>query len=174
MTSVRRTARILAGAALLVAVPVLAGCGTERVSDSPPAAGRPSPAGPTPYGEEGPGDTNPHYAENHAFQSTLDLSPADRAKGDTEVARVRTGLAGIADGRKSDATRIRAALTALGYAPETITTRALPPHGVTFVLALGTICVDGSLDGTAGGRVTAEAHGRYMEGTGCVKPQGGH
>ncbi|MFH8516676.1 hypothetical protein ACH4CE_16455 [Streptomyces gelaticus] len=39
---------------------------------------------------------------------------------------------------------------------------------------LGAICVEGSLDGMVNGLVTAEAHGKYLEGTGCVKPVGGH
>ncbi|WP_275408442.1 hypothetical protein [Streptomyces sp. SID9727] len=40
-------------------------------------------------------------------------------------------------------------------------------------MSLGTLRVDGSLDGMVNVLVNAEAHGRYMEGTGCVKPRGG-
>ncbi|MFF1920700.1 hypothetical protein ACFVW8_08990 [Streptomyces sp. NPDC058221] len=181
MTSARHRASVLAGAALIVLFPALAGCGTEHAQDTGSAAASgpgtvpPSPAGPTPYGEEGPGDANPHYAENHAFQSTLDLSAADRAKGEAEAAKVRAGLAGLAQERGPGEKQLRKALTGLGYAPGAIiSTGTLGPHGSTFVLGLGRICVDGSLSGSGDGLVTAEAHGRYMEGTGCVKPVGGH
>lgn len=88
--------------------------------------------------------------------------------------KVKSGLAGIAEGRKSTESRLHEALAGLGYAPETITTGTFGPHRNTFIVELGAICVEGALDGMVNGLVTAEAHGRYMEGTGCVKPRGGH
>ncbi|MCX4394266.1 hypothetical protein OG887_26390 [Streptomyces sp. NBC_00053] len=175
MTSARRTARTLAAAAALALTAVLAGCGTERAG-----AGA---GGTTPGANSGPpvrGDSSvdgsdaSKYRENHAFQSTAELSPADRAKGDAEVAKVKAALAGIAEGRKATEPRIRAALAGLGHSSGAITTGTFGPHRNTFVLDLGTICVEGSLDGMANGLVTAEAHGKYLEGTGCVKPVGGH
>ncbi|TRV79543.1 hypothetical protein FKN01_09675 [Streptomyces sp. 130] len=120
------------------------------------------------------GDANPRYAENHAFQSTLGLSEADRARGEAEVKRVKRGLAALAEGRKSTEDSVLQALHALGYPDGSVTTSTFGPHRTSFTVALGTLCLDGSLDGEAGALVNAEVHGRYMEGTGCVKPRGGH
>ncbi|SFX33987.1 hypothetical protein [Streptomyces atratus] len=179
MTSARRTARILAAAAGLVLVPVLAGCGTERsgsgaAAEGPGASSGPPSEGASPQDDPVDGSDASKYRENHAFQSTAELTPADRARGEAEVKKVKAGLAGIAEGRKAGEPRIRAALADLGYAPGTITTGTFGPHRNTFVLDLGTICVEGALDGVVNGLVTAEAHGKYLEGTGCVKPVGGH
>ncbi|WP_406454250.1 hypothetical protein OG782_24195 [Streptomyces sp. NBC_00876] len=175
MTSVRRTARVLAGAVLIVVVPALAGCGTLQS----PALGAPvgssaSPGGATPYGEEGEGDTNPRYAENHAFQSAADLSAADRTRGEAEVRKVEQGLAGIAEGRRTTEPQVFKALRALGYGDGTITTRTFGTHRTAFTLTLDRICVDGTLDGMVNGLVEADVHGVYIEGTGCVRPEGGH
>lgn len=174
MISARHTARILAGAALMALLPALAACGTERFSGSGSATGSPSPGGPTPYGEEGPGDANPHYAENHAFQSTARLTPAERTRGEGEVKKVRQGLSGLAEERRSTETTVFKALKGLGYADGTITTASFGEHRTSFTVHLGRLCLDGSLDGVANGLVNAEVHGIYLEGTGCVKPQGGH
>ncbi|MFE5090455.1 hypothetical protein ACFRCI_08630 [Streptomyces sp. NPDC056638] len=175
MTSARRTARALATASVLLLAPALAGCGTERAGDAGPAAGYSPPAvGASPYVEPDAGDGAPHYRENHAFQSTAELSPADRAKGAAEVKRVEAGLAGIAEGRRTTEAQLHAALAGLGYGHETISTGTFGPHRNTFVIDLGAICVEGALDGLVNGLVKAEAHGRYLEGTGCVKPAGGH
>lgn len=176
MSAARRTSPFLTGATALLLGAALAGCGTELVHDENAAdpGSSPSPAAASPYDGEGPGDANPHYAENHAFQSTLDLSDADRARGEAEVAKVKQGLAGTAEGRKSTEATVHRALTGLGYADEAITTGSFGPHRTSFILSLGTLCVKGSLDGMVNGLVNAEAHGRYMEGTGCVKPKGGH
>ncbi|MFB8034075.1 hypothetical protein ACFC5Z_14185 [Streptomyces sp. NPDC056004] len=175
MTSARRTARILAAAAALAILPALAGCGTEQAGSGAAAEGTPPRAAPL-DGSDDPvdGSDASKYRENHAFQSTAELSPADRTRGDAEVEKVKAGLAGIAEGRKTTEPRIRAALTGLGYSSGAITTGTFGPHRTTFLLDLGTICVEGALDGMVNGLVTAEAHGRYLEGTGCVKPVGGH
>ncbi|MEU9317683.1 hypothetical protein [Streptomyces sp. NPDC048295] len=179
MTSARCSARALAAAAALVLVPVLAGCGTERAGSGAPAGGPGASGGPpsvaaSPQGEPVDGSDASKYRENHAFQSTAELTPADRARAEAEVKKIKAGLAGIAEGRRTTEPRIRAALTGLGYAPGAITTGTFGPHRSTFVLDLGAICVEGALDGEANGLVTAEAHGKYLEGTGCVKPVGGH
>ncbi|GGV79919.1 hypothetical protein GCM10015535_17430 [Streptomyces gelaticus] len=179
MTSAGRTTRVLAAAAALVLVPVLVGCGTERAgsgaaAEGPGASSAPPPGGASPGGGPVDGSDASKYRENHAFQSTAELTPADRARGEAEVKKVKAGLAGIAEGRRTTEPRIRAALTELGYAPAAITTGTFGPHRNTFVLDLGAICVEGSLDGMVNGLVTAEAHGKYLEGTGCVKPVGGH
>ncbi|MFE7397172.1 hypothetical protein [Streptomyces sp. NPDC057557] len=175
MTSARRTARALATASVLLLAPALAGCGTERAGDAGPAAGYSPPAvGASPYVEPDVGDGAPHYRENHAFRSTAELSPADRAKGAAEVKRVEAGLAGIAEGRRTTEAQLHEALAGLGYGPEAISTGTFGPHRNTFIIDLGAICVEGALDGVVNGLVKAEAHGRYLEGTGCVKPAGGH
>lgn len=175
MISARRTTRVLTTTALIALVPALAACGTERFSGSGSAAtGSPSPAGPTPYGEEGPGDANPHYAENHAFQSTARLTAADRTRGEAEVKKVRQGLSGLAEGRRSTEPTVFKALKGLGYADGTITTGTFGEHRTSFTVHLGRLCLDGSLDGVVNGLVNAEVHGIYLEGTGCVKPRGGH
>ncbi|WP_326767514.1 hypothetical protein OG978_26020 [Streptomyces sp. NBC_01591] len=181
MTSARRTARILAAATVLALTPVMAGCGTERAgagtgagAEVPGASSGPHSGGASPYDEPVDGSDASKYRENHAFQSTAELTPADRAKGEAEVKKVKAGLAGIAEGRKTTEPRVRSALAGLGYDPGAITTGTFGPHRNTFVLDLGTICVEGSLDGMINGLVTAEAHGKYLEGTGCVKPAGGH
>ncbi|MFD7529162.1 hypothetical protein ACFV8E_16445 [Streptomyces sp. NPDC059849] len=176
MTSARRTARILAAAAALALTPVLAGCGTEKAGTGAGDTTTPGTTGGPPVRGDASvdGSDASKYRENHAFQSTAELSPADRAKADAEVAKVKAGLAGIAEGRRTTEPRIRAALTGLGYSSGAITTGTFGPHRNTFVLDLGAICVEGSLDGVVNGLVTAEAHGKYLEGTGCVKPVGGH
>ncbi|WP_405716277.1 MULTISPECIES: hypothetical protein [unclassified Streptomyces] len=179
MTSSRRTARILAAAAALALFSALAGCGTERAgsgaaAEGPGASGGSPSEGASPHADPVDGSDASKYRENHAFQSTAELSPADRTRGDAEVEKVKAGLAGIAEGRRTTEPRIRAALTGLGYSSGAITTGTFGPHRNTFVLDLGTICVEGALDGMVNGLVTAEAHGKYLEGTGCVKPVGGH
>ncbi|MET9661237.1 hypothetical protein [Streptomyces sp. NPDC006510] len=185
MTSARRTARILAAATALALTPVLVGCGTERAgtgtgagtgagAEVPGPSGSPPSEGASPYAEPVDGSDASKYRENHAFQSTAELTPADRARGEAEVRKVKAGLAGIAEGRRATEPRIREALTGLGYGPGAISTGTFGPHRNTFVLDLGTICVEGALDGVVNGLVTAEAHGKYFEGTGCVKPVGGH
>ncbi|MFE7617830.1 hypothetical protein [Streptomyces sp. NPDC057496] len=186
MTSVRRAAGTAATATALVLVPLLAlvGCGTERAGSGPgadgsgtsgaPSAGNAGNAGNA--GADGPvdGSDASKYRENHAFQSTAELSPAEQARGDAEVKKVVAGLSGIAEGRRSTEPRVRTALTGLGYPSESISTGTFGTHRTTFILDLGRLCVVGSLDGEAGGVVKAEAHGKYLEGTGCVKPVGGH
>ncbi|WP_406284481.1 hypothetical protein [Streptomyces sp. NBC_00209] len=189
MTSARRTA------ALLLTAAALTGCGHVRATPGdaapPPASAVSVPEGPgdghaaeptagqraepTPgqHVEQG-GDANPHYAENHAFQSTLDLSDADRARGEAEVKRVKQGLAALAEGQESTEDTVFQALHALGYPDGSVTTSTFGTHRTSFTVTLGTLCLDGSLDGVVNGLVNAEAHGRYMEGTGCVKPRGGH
>ncbi|MEL5956726.1 hypothetical protein AADR41_18465 [Streptomyces sp. CLV115] len=175
MTSARRTARTLAAAAALALAPVLAGCGTEHAGTGAADAAPGTDGGPPVRGDSSvDGSDASKYRENHAFQSTAELSPADRAEADAEVARVKAGLAGIAESRRATEPRIRAALTGLGYSSGAVTTGTFGPHRNTFVLDLGAICVEGSLDGVVNGLVTAEAHGKYLEGTGCVKPVGGH
>ncbi|MEU6013538.1 hypothetical protein ABZ826_05550 [Streptomyces sp. NPDC047515] len=177
MTPARHTAKALATAAVLVLTTVLACCGTQRAGDAGPGAGSSGPpsAGPaTPYVEPGADDGAPHYRENHAFQSTAELSPADRARGEAAVKKVEAGLAGIAEGRRTTESQLHEALAGLGYSPESISTGTFGPHRTTFIVELGPICVEGALDGLVNGLVTAEAHGRYLEGTGCVKPVGGH
>ncbi|MFF7336226.1 hypothetical protein ACFZAT_02690 [Streptomyces sp. NPDC008163] len=177
MTSVRRTA------ALLLTVCALTGCGhilaTPGDAAPPPASAVSVPGGPGDgptagqRAEEG-GDANPHYAENHAFQSTFDLSDADRVRGEAEVKRVEQGLAALAEGRKSTEDSVFHALHALGYPDGSVTTSTFGTDRTSFTVTLGILCLDGSLDGAVNGIVNAEVHGRYMEGTGCVKPRGGH
>ncbi|MFF3394178.1 hypothetical protein ACFYW1_24980 [Streptomyces sp. NPDC002669] len=180
MTSVRCAARAAATATALVLVPALAlvGCGTERAGTGTGAGGSGTSSVPPPgnASSDGPvdGSDASKYRENHAFQSTAELSPADRERGDAEVKKVVAGLSGVAEGRRSTEPRVRTALTGLGYPSESISTGTFGTHRTTFVLDLGRLCVVGSLDGEVGGRVTAEAHGKYLEGTGCVKPVGGH
>ncbi|MFD8825660.1 hypothetical protein ACFV1C_25330 [Streptomyces sp. NPDC059605] len=183
MTSVRRTAGTAATATALVLVPLLAlvGCGTERAGSGPGTdgsgtSGAPSAGNAGSAGADGPvdGSDASKYRENHAFQSTAELSPADRERGDAEVKKVVAGLSGIAEGRRSTEPRVRTALTGLGYPPGSISTGTFGTHRTTFILDLGRLCVVGSLDGEAGGVVKAEAHGKYLEGTGCVRPVGGH
>ncbi|MER8090681.1 hypothetical protein ACFVZR_30490 [Streptomyces sp. NPDC058316] len=102
MTSARHTARALATVAVLALTPALAGCGTQRAGEAGPGAGSSGPpAAASPYVEPGAGDGAPHHRENHAFQSTAELSPADRARGEAEVKKVEAGLAGIAEGRRT-------------------------------------------------------------------------
>ncbi|MFJ7629408.1 hypothetical protein ACIQZN_23215 [Streptomyces sp. NPDC097595] len=187
MTSARRTPPLRAAATALLIGAALAGCGTEVVYNdgSPsPAASASGPSGDQggdqggeqgndQSGEQG-GDANPHYAENHAFQSTLDLSDADRVRGEAEVKRVKQALAALAEGQKSTEDAVFHALHALGYPDGSVTTATFGTGRTSFTVTLGTLCLDGSLDGMVNGLVNAEAHGRYMEGTGCVKPRGGH
>ncbi|MFB8084092.1 hypothetical protein [Streptomyces sp. NPDC055992] len=171
MTSARRTAPFRAGAAVILLGAALTGCGTVLVYDD--GSGSPSSAA-SPQGDEARGDAVPRYAENHAFQSTADLSGADRVRGEAEVEKVKRGLAALAEGRKSTEAGVFKVLHGLGYPDGTVTTGSFGPHRTSFTVSLGGLCVEGSLDGVVNGLVQAEAHGLYMEGTGCVKPQGGH
>lgn len=189
MTYARRTA------ALFLTAAALTGCGQVHATPGdaapPPASAVSVPESPgdgrsaepsaeptadpaaSQHVEQG-GDANPHYAENHAFQSTLDLSDADRARGEAEVKRVKQGLAALAEGGRSTEETVLQALHGLGYPDGSVTTSSFGTHRTSFTVTLGTLCLDGSLDGMVNGLVNAEAHGRYMEGTGCVKPRGGH
>ncbi|MEU2025958.1 hypothetical protein ABZ565_27980 [Streptomyces sp. NPDC016469] len=172
MTSARRAAPLRTGAALLLTASALTGCG--HILATPGDAAAPRTAAASGPRDEQDGDANPHYAENHAFQATADLSGADRARGEAEVERVKQGLAALAEGRESTEDTVFQALHALGYPDGSVTTGTFGTHRTSFTVSLGTLCVDGSLDGVVNGLVNAEAHGRYMEGTGCVKPRGGH
>lgn len=172
MTSATHAARALAPVAVLVLTPALAGCGPQRAGEA--GAGSSGPPAAASHAEPGAGDGAPHYRENHAFRSTAELSPADRARGEAEVKKVEAGPAGIAEGRRTTGSRLREALAGLGYSPGALSTGTFGPHRTTFIVELGPICLEGALDGLVNGLVTAEAHGRYLEGTGCVKPVGGH
>ncbi|MGC5410766.1 hypothetical protein ACPXCX_44775, partial [Streptomyces sp. DT225] len=185
MTSAIRTAPLRAGATVLLTASALTGCGhilaTPGDAAPPPASAVSVPTGPSaapstePSAEQGTapsteqgtapsapqgapqgGDANPHYAENHAFQSTLDLSEADRARGEAEVKRVKQGLAALAEGQKSTEDSVFQALHALGYPDGSVTTSTFGTHRTSFTVSLGTLCVDGSLDGMVNGLVNAE------------------
>ncbi|MFF1836071.1 hypothetical protein ACFVXE_17960 [Streptomyces sp. NPDC058231] len=153
---------------------------TSRASAVPPAPGAATGAqgagGAAPEEESGDVDLAPHYAENHAFQQPRELSPAQRADADAQAERIKAALTPVADDPHTTASGVRKVLTGLGYAARTVTTASLGV-GDSYLIDHGPICLEGvvyvSTDGRRG-QVTAEAHGRYIEGTGCVKPEGGH
>ncbi|MEV0493091.1 hypothetical protein [Streptomyces atratus] len=140
------------------------------------AAGSP-PVGASPYQEPGTVDGAPHYKENHAFQQARELSPAERAEADARAARIKEALTPAAQDPHTTESGVRKVLARLGYASGAITTSSWG-HDHTYLIDNGAICLEGvvyvAVDGTGRGQVTAEAHGRYIEGTGCVKPEGGH
>ncbi|MFB7223702.1 hypothetical protein [Streptomyces sp. NPDC056227] len=207
MTFARRTAAVLIGATVLFLAPALAGCGKGRTPNAGPTAAAPAaasvsattataptspaaasasapvtasgspPVGASPYQEPGTVDGAPHYKENHAFQQARELSPAERAEGDTRAARIKEALTPAAQDPHTTDSGVREILTELGYASRAITTSSWG-HDHRYLIDNGPICLEGmvygAVDGASRGQVTAEAHGRYIEGTGCVKPEGGH
>ncbi|WP_406421767.1 hypothetical protein OH809_15965 [Streptomyces sp. NBC_00873] len=173
-----------AGPTSAAPVPVSASATTATAPTTPAAAstsattaaGSP-PVGASPYQEPGTVDGAPHYKENHAFQQARELSPAERAEADARAARIKEALTPAAQDPHTTESRIRKVLTGLGYASGVITTSSWG-HDNAYLIDNGPICLEGvvyvSVDGAGHGQVTAEAHGRYIEGTGCVKPEGGH
>ncbi|MFF2852199.1 hypothetical protein ACFVT5_38685 [Streptomyces sp. NPDC058001] len=121
-------------------------------------------------GEQG-GDANPKYAENHAFRQTLPLSGDALCTAAEETRRVKKALEGLAGTREATVAQVRTALTGLGYDASAVTASSFGTGLISYVVDLRPVCVEGSLGST---QVTAEAHGVYMEGTGCQEPAGGH
>lgn len=173
-----------AGPTSAAPVPVSASATTATAPTTPAAASTSAttavsspPVGASPYQEPGTVDGAPHYKENHAFQQARELSPAERAEADARAARIKEALTPAAQDPHTTESRIRKVLTGLGYASGVITTSSWG-HDNAYLIDNGPICLEGvvyvSVDGAGHGQVTAEAHGRYIEGTGCVKPEGGH
>ncbi|MFG2563007.1 hypothetical protein [Streptomyces sp. NPDC048496] len=173
-----------AGPTVAAPAPVSASATTATAPTAPAAAstsatttaGSP-PVGASPYQEPGTVDGAPHYKENHAFQQARELSPAERAVADARAARIKEALTPAAQDPHTTESGIRKVLTGLGYASGAITTGSWG-HDNAYLIDNGPICLEGvvyvAVEGASRGQVTAEAHGRYIEGTGCVKPEGGH
>ncbi|MFI6879079.1 hypothetical protein ACIBL6_37135 [Streptomyces sp. NPDC050400] len=174
-----RRSATCAGVVLAAAV-LLAGCGTERAGRTPRAAAPSSPEA-VPCAElsvrpsERPsqpadaGDGNPKYAENHAFQVPTRLTGQAVCDAAEAEQRVRKALSPYARDRGVTGGQVRTALRELGYRADQVTVTGAAGY-VTYLVDLGPVCVEGSVSGT----VDVETHGVYAEGTGCVKPQGGH
>ncbi|MFI7005122.1 hypothetical protein [Streptomyces sp. NPDC050145] len=172
-------------AAIGVALLLLSGCGDEKATDAgaiapqtPSASASAIPAADCPAAtaaatvtaEPGSGgDANPKYGENHAFQRPVELKGADLCAAASEQERVRGALTRFAGHRDVGADRVRSALEKLGYQPSEITVAGSDAL-VTYIVDLTPVCVEGSV----GDLLRVETHGVYMEGTGCVKPEGGH
>ncbi|MDG4863034.1 hypothetical protein P8605_33340 [Streptomyces sp. T-3] len=192
---VRPYAAVLAAAGLLA----LSGCGKERPAStaSGPPSESASAAAPSASAEPGlpaalrkirdacakdpaPGPTpsttpsldggdGSKYAENHAFQQTARLTGAQLCEGEANGRRIVAALRAL---DRPSPESVRRTLADLGYPAErfTIPTGATTDY-VPFTVDLSGLC----LDGTAGSGVPrVEPHGRYIEGTGCEKPVGGH
>ncbi|MGY0020687.1 hypothetical protein [Streptomyces sp. cg35] len=181
--------RPLAAACLVLTTGLsLVGCGDEKAADTaravapstqPPSTPAPSAtaadcatptaSGPPAEQPSAAGDANPKYRENHAFQSTLELKGASLCTALREEERVKGALARLAGKGGVTSTQVTSALTKLGYAPDKVSTTGSGGL-VAYVVDLSPVCVEGSV----GDVVNVETHGVYIEGTGCVKPQGGH
>ncbi|MFJ6567805.1 hypothetical protein ACIQNU_10305 [Streptomyces sp. NPDC091292] len=124
-------------------------------------------------GEQG-GDANPKYAENHAYRQTLPLSGDALCTAAEETRRVKKALGALAGTEKATVAQVRTALKGLGFDASTVTVNSYGSGLVSYVVDLRPVCVEGSLNTATRASVTAEAHGVYMEGTGCQEPEGGH
>ncbi|MFI0238544.1 hypothetical protein [Streptomyces sp. NPDC016845] len=181
--TIRRSA--VAAAGMLAAGLVLAGCGEEKAAGT---AARTATVPPSPVGSadagcaaaaaassapaEQPtvtGDDASKYLENHAFQSTVRLKGAALCTAARQEERVKGALARFAGRDDVTQGQVRAALTRLGYATGKVSTSG-DGAIVTYIVDLAPVCVEGSVAGV----VNVETHGVYIEGTGCVKPRGGH
>ncbi|WP_327352098.1 hypothetical protein [Streptomyces sp. NBC_01304] len=123
-------------------------------------------ASPTPFVD---GSDGTKYAENHGFQRPSRLTGAQLCEGEANSRRIVAALRAL---DRPSPESVRRTLADLGYPAErlTIPTGAATDY-VPFTLDLSGLC----LDGVAGSGVPrAEPHGRYIEGTGCEKPVGGH
>ncbi|MFE0102416.1 hypothetical protein [Streptomyces sp. NPDC059009] len=147
---------------------------TDAPCPGEPASPTPSPTRPTADTPDTPGDMPPNYADNHAYRSTVQLKGESRCTGLAESARIRGALAPLAQTREATQEQVRAALKKLGYRASAITTGGFGEGRVSYVVDLSPVCLEGSVDGAVGTGVTVEAHGVYVEGTGCEEPRGGH
>ncbi|WP_338703078.1 hypothetical protein V2W30_37600 [Streptomyces sp. Q6] len=184
MTIRRRAAGAGVALTALACLSLLTACGQEKAGEAGPSAAPRAVAPPSPRPVDcagvsirptvrpsqpaEAGDANPKYEENHAFQSTADLSGQAVCDAAEAKERVEKALAPYARRRDVTDRQVTAALADAGY--EKVTVRGTRGF-VSFVVDRSpAFCLDGSL----GGMLRLETHGAYLEGTGCEKPQGGH
>jgi hypothetical protein len=118
------------------------------------------------------GDMPPNYGDNHAYRSTARLTGENYCTGRSESERVTGALNTLrAKGGTLDPAGVAAALTGLGYPADNVRTGSYGEGRVSFTVTLTPVCLDGSVEQ---GGTKVEAHGAYIEGTGCVEPAGGH
>ncbi|MET9429279.1 hypothetical protein [Streptomyces sp. NPDC003036] len=194
MKPIRRM-RLPAAAGVVCLSLVVAGCGTERVTEagtsvaspSAPSAASEDPearhdrlfpglatrcaglaASPSPRASTSGEALSPEarkYAENHAFKQQLRLGPRAECRGRAHADRIGGGVGGVRTEEE-----LRAALEKLGYAADDVQTYG-SGDGLGFA-----VFVPGAgpcVSGRVGPPLSVEVHGPYMEG-GCVEPRGGH
>lgn len=112
------------------------------------------------------------YAENHAYKTQDTLSAENRCRADAHGARIKAALTGVGKAAPRGEAELAASLKELGYS---VTGNEVYRSGGALGFALfipeAGPCVTGRW--TAGGGLTVEGHGVYMEG-GCLEPKGGH
>lgn len=112
------------------------------------------------------------YAENHAYKTQGTLSAESRCRADAHGARIKAALTGAGKAAPRGEAKLAASLKELGYS---VTGNEVYRSGGALGFALfipeAGPCVTGRW--TAGGGLTVEGYGVYMEG-GCLEPKGGH
>ncbi|MFF3428086.1 hypothetical protein [Streptomyces sp. NPDC002602] len=112
------------------------------------------------------------YAENHGYKTQGTLSAESRCRADAHGARIKAALTGAGKTAPSGEAELAGSLKELGYS---VSGNEVYRSGGTLGFALfipeAGPCVTGRW--TAGGGLTVEGHGVYMEG-GCLEPKGGH
>ncbi|RSS68679.1 hypothetical protein [Streptomyces sp. WAC06614] len=135
------------------------------------AAARTSPS--TTVEPEDPRPTDPEaakYAENHAFKTTVRLTPDRACTGSAHAERIRQALTGSGTQLPTDEAALARTLQALGYPTRSGEVyRSGGALGFAFAVPGTGPCVTGTL----GTPVKVESHGPYVEG-GCQEPRGGH
>ncbi|MCY0958265.1 hypothetical protein [Streptomyces sp. H27-H5] len=112
------------------------------------------------------------YAENHAYKTQDTLSAESRCRADAHGARIKAALTGAGKAAPRGDAELAASLKELGYSVTgNEVYRSGGALGFSLFIPEAGPCVTGRW--TAGGGLTVEGHGVYMEG-GCLEPKGGH
>ncbi|MFE7558173.1 hypothetical protein [Kitasatospora sp. NPDC057500] len=140
------------------------GCASVTPSPSAGGTGTAAPAAPAdPWAAK--------HAENSMYKQMAPLSAVDRCRGEAHSKRISEAVKARAALGPLTGDDLRGILESLGY----------PRNSAQFQLAGGQVSFDLTIPGAgpcvggrvAGGSVSVEAHGNYLDG-GCTEPKGGH
>ncbi len=124
----------------------------------------------TPSGTGSPDPEAAKYAENHAYLTTVRMTPEAECRGGAHAKRIAAALTQRAAKAPLGADAVSDVLAGLGYpGREHLVEGSAGALGFTFMLPGVGPCITGKV----GPPVVVEAHGVYVEG-GCNRPRGGH
>ncbi|KQV09922.1 hypothetical protein ASE03_26350 [Kitasatospora sp. Root187] len=123
-----------------------------------------------PGGSSSPDPEQAKHAENHAYLTTVRMTPEAECRGGAHAKRITAALTLRAAKASLGADDVYDVLAGLGYPRrEHLVEGSAGALGFTFMLPGVGPCITGKV----GPPVVVEAHGVYVEG-GCNRPRGGH